>query len=41
MALSNVEFKKLVGYVEVDETYVGGKAKNKQQDADFKFVSGL
>lgn len=29
VALGNVEFKKLVGYVEVDETYVGGKAKNK------------
>jgi hypothetical protein len=31
VALGNVEFKKLVGYVEVDETYVGGKAKNKQK----------
>lgn len=31
VALGNVEFKKLVGYVEVDETYVGGKAKNKHK----------
>lgn len=30
-ALGNTEFKKLVGYVEVDETYVGGKAKNKHK----------
>jgi transposase-like protein len=30
-ALGNVEFKKLIGYVEVDETYVGGKAKNKHK----------
>ncbi len=30
-ALGNVEFKKLVGYVEVDETFVGGKAKNKHK----------
>ena len=29
VALGNVEFKKLVGYVEVDETFVGGKAKNR------------
>jgi len=29
VALGNTEFKKLIGYVEVDETYVGGKAKNK------------
>ena len=29
IALGNVEFKQLVGYVEVDETFVGGKAKNK------------
>lgn len=27
--LGNVEFRKLVGFVEVDETYIGGKAKNK------------
>lgn len=32
VALGNVEFKKLVGYVEIDETYVGGKAKNKHKD---------
>src|SRR6266704_312552 len=31
VALGNVEFKKLVGYVEVDETYVGGKLKNKHK----------
>ena len=31
-ALGNVEFKQLIGYVEVDETYVGGKAKNKHKD---------
>jgi transposase-like protein len=31
VALGNVEFKQLVGYVEVDETYVGGKAKNKHK----------
>src|ERR1700704_4019436 len=31
VALGNVEFKKLVGYVEVDETYIGGKAKNKHK----------
>ena len=29
VALGNVAFKKLVGYVEVDETFVGGKAKNR------------
>jgi hypothetical protein len=31
VALGNEEFKKLIGYVEVDETYVGGKAKNKHK----------
>jgi transposase-like protein len=30
-ALGNIEFKKLIGYVEVDETFVGGKAKNKHK----------
>jgi transposase-like protein len=30
-ALGNVEFRQLVGYVEVDETFVGGKAKNKHK----------
>lgn len=30
-ALGNVEFKQLIGYVEVDETFVGGKAKNKHK----------
>lgn len=28
VALGNTEFQQLVGYVEVDETFVGGKAKN-------------
>ena len=28
-ALGNAEFKHLVGYVEVDETYIGGKGENK------------
>ena len=32
VALGNVEFKQLIGYVEIDETYVGGKAKNKHKD---------
>ena len=31
VALANVEFKQLIGYVEVDETFVGGKAKNKHK----------
>ncbi|MGD0274604.1 MAG: IS1595 family transposase [Syntrophales bacterium] len=30
--LGNVEFRKLIGFVEVDETYVGGKEKNKHKD---------
>jgi transposase-like protein len=30
-ALGNDDFKKLVGYVEVDETFIGGKAKNKHK----------
>src|SRR6266581_6456690 len=32
IALGNVEFKQLVGYVEVDETFVGGKAKNRHRN---------
>ena len=31
VALGNVEFKQLVGYVDVNETFVGGKAKNKHK----------
>ncbi len=31
VALGNVEFRKMVGYVEVDETFIGGKAKNKHK----------
>jgi transposase-like protein len=31
VALGNVEFKQLIGYVEVDETYVGGTARNKHK----------
>ena len=31
-ALSQAEFKQLVGYVEVDETFVGGKAKNRHKN---------
>lgn len=31
VALGNEEFKQLIGYVEVDETFVGGKVKNKHK----------
>lgn len=31
-ALSDKSFRKLIGFVEVDETYVGGKAKNRHKD---------
>ncbi len=32
IGLGNAEFRKLLGFVEVDETFVGGKAKNKHKD---------
>jgi len=32
VAMGNQEFRQLVGFVEVDETFVGGKAKNKHWD---------
>lgn len=31
-AMGNIEFQKLVGFVEVDETFVGGKYKNKHKN---------
>ena len=31
VSLGNIEFKQLIGYVEVDETFIGGKAKNKHK----------
>src|SRR5713101_2039922 len=40
VALGNVEFKQLVGYVEVDETFVGGKAKNKHKGPGGRGGSG-
>jgi transposase-like protein len=31
-ALTDPAFRKLIGFVEVDETYIGGKAKNRHKD---------
>src|SRR5258708_30176503 len=31
VALGHEDFRKLSGFVEVDETYIGGKAKNKHK----------
>jgi transposase-like protein len=40
VALGNVEFRQLVGYVEVDETFIGGKAKNKHKGPGGKGPGG-
>ena len=32
VGLGSCEFQKLIGFVEVDETYIGGKGKNKHKD---------
>jgi transposase-like protein len=39
-ALQDKEFKKLMGIVEVDETFVGGKAKNRHKDDRFDGTKG-
>ena len=38
--LANEEFRKLMGIVEVDETFVGGKAKNRHKDDRFDGTKG-
>lgn len=38
--LANEEFRKLMGVVEVDETFVGGKAKNRHKDDRFDGTKG-
>ncbi len=40
VSLQDKEFKKLMGIVEVDETFVGGKAKNRHKDDRFDGTKG-
>lgn len=39
-AMADEKFRKLIGYVEVDETYVGGKDKNRHWDKKSHSVGG-
>ena len=39
VALGNVEFRKLVGYVEVDETYVGGRRRTSTKAKEDEGIS--